>query len=89
MNTHYSTNITRQIPAAGGDRQILDRVQSVGVDHEVSVIFVDCRSLASVTTVEELCHCFLFQGVDRMHIEPRCVTGENDGMCLGNEMRTS
>ena len=34
---HDGTDITRQVPAAGGGREILLGVQPVSVDHEVSI----------------------------------------------------
>lgn len=37
MNTHDRTNITRQIPTTGRDRQVFIRIQSIGIDHEVPI----------------------------------------------------
>lgn len=86
MHSHDGADIACQIPPACSDGKILDRVQPIGVDHEIAIVFVDCGGLASVASVEELWQRFLLQGMDGVHVEPCTVAGKNDLVCLGNQM---
>ena len=78
MNTHNCTNISSQVSPAGGNGQIFDWVKAIRVDHEVSVIFVDRWSFASVSVVEEFGEGLSFNIIDFVHVEPRTVTREDD-----------
>lgn len=53
VHTHNGAHIASQIPSASGDCEVLCRVQSVSVDHEITVVLVDRRCLATVAVVEE------------------------------------
>jgi hypothetical protein len=53
MNPHDSSHITSQIPPTSRNSQILSRVQPIGIDHEIPIILVDTRRLASVPIGEE------------------------------------
>ena len=86
MNTHNSTDITRKVATASSNSQILDGVQSIGIDHEVSVIFVCSRRLAAVTAIEELSESLPLNWVDGVHIKPCRIAGEDNGVCLGDEL---
>jgi hypothetical protein len=74
MNSHDCADISCQVPSACGHRQVLHWVQTVCVDHEVSVILVYGWCLASISVVEELWESLSFNGVDLVHIEPSTVT---------------
>ena len=86
MNTHNSAHITGKVATASSDGQVLNGVQSISVDHEVSVIFVGSGCLATVAAIEELGESFLLNGVDSVHVEPCGVAGEDDRMGLGDEL---
>jgi hypothetical protein len=86
MDSHDGTHITCQVSATGCDGQILDRVQAVGVDHEVAVILVDCRSLAPVAVVEELGHSFPLDVMNGVHVEPCAVAWQDNGVGLRDEV---
>jgi hypothetical protein len=86
MHAHDCTDIAGEVATAGRDGEILNRVQPVGVDHEVTVVLVHRRRLAPVPVVEELGQCFPLDVVDRVHVEPSAVAGEHDRMGLGNQM---
>jgi hypothetical protein len=86
MHAHDGTNIASQVATAGRDGEILDRVQAVGVDHEVAVVLVHRRRLAPIPVVEELGQCFPLDVVDRVHVKPGAVAGENDRMGLRDQM---
>ena len=82
MNSHNRTDISCQIPTAGGDSKILDRIQTIGVDHEISVVFINSGGLASIPAIKELCEGLLLNWMNGVHVEPRGITREDDGMCL-------
>lgn len=89
MHTHNGANITSQVSAAGSDSEIFDRVQTVGVDHEIAVVFIHSRGFASVAVVEELGHGLALNLVDGIHVEPGRVARENDGVSLRDEVVAS
>lgn len=82
VDTHDGTDISGEVTPASRDSQIFNRVQSVGVDHKVAVVLVDGRGLAAVPTVEELRHGLALDVVDRVHVKPCAIAGQNDSMCL-------
>ena len=86
MNAHDGADISRKVATAGCNRKILDGVQSVGVDHEISVVLVDGGSLAAVSAIEEFGQSFLLYRVDDVHIKPGGIAGEDNGMCLRDQM---
>lgn len=86
MHAHDGTDIARQIAAAGGDGKVLDRVQAVGVDHEVTVVLVYRWGLAPVPVVEELGQRFPLDVVDRVHVKPGAVAREHNRMGLRDQM---
>ena len=86
MNAHNRTNIASKIATARSDSQVFDRVQTVGVDHEIAVVLVGRRGLASVAAVEELCQSLFLDGIDGVHVEPSGVARENDCVGLGDEL---
>lgn len=53
MHPHNRPNIPCQIPPARRHRQILARIQPIRVHHEIPVILVNRRRLASVLAAEE------------------------------------
>ena len=75
MDPHNRANIAGQVSAAGRHGQVLDGVQSVGVDHEVAVVLVHSRRLAPIPVVEKLGECLPFDAVDGVHIKPGAVAG--------------
>jgi len=86
VDTHNGTNITRQVPSTGCNSEVLDWVQSVRVDHEVAVVLVDRWGLAPVPRVEELGKRLALDVMDGVHIEPGAVAGQDDRVCLGDQM---
>ncbi len=61
---HDCTHVSCQVPAAGGGGQVLLRVQSVGVNHEVSVRQVTerrrCKENGDISTYcSTVCDSFL------------------------------
>ena len=44
--------------------------------------------LASVAVIEKLGQSLALDGVDGVHIKPGAITGQNDSMCLRNEVFT-
>lgn len=89
MDSHDGANITSQVSTASRYCQILDGVQSVGIDHKVAIVFVDSGGFASVAVVEELGHGLAFDVVNRVHVEPGTIARQDNRMCLGNEMLAS
>ncbi len=87
MDTHDSAHVPSKVTAASCDSKVLDWVQSVGVDHEISIILIDSGRLAAVPSVEELCQSLLLNRMDSVHIEPRRITWEDNGVCLGDKVR--
>jgi hypothetical protein len=86
VHAHDGTDITRQIATAGGDGKVLDRVQPVGVNHEITVVLVYRRGLASVPVVEELGQRFPLDVVDSVHVKPGAVAWEHNRMGLRDQM---
>lgn len=78
MHAHDRADIASQIAAACCDGKVLVGVQSVCVDHEVTVIAVHGGSLAAVASVEELGESLALAMIDVAHIEPGCIAW-NDG----------
>lgn len=64
VHPHDSTNISGKITATGCNGKILDGVQSVGVDHEISVVLVDGGSLATIPCIEEFRQGLLLDGME-------------------------
>ena len=75
MHPHDCTNISRKISSTGRDGKVFGRVEAVGVDHEVAVVFVDDGGFASVSVIEELGQSLSFKRVDDVHVEPGAVAG--------------
>src|SRR6266498_6085171 len=86
MNTHDCTYVSCKIASTGCDGEVLSRVHAVGVDHEVTIVFVDRRCLTPIAIVEELWHGLLLQRVNSVHVEPRAVAWDDDRMGLSHEM---
>lgn len=86
MNTHDSTDITGKIASTSGDSQVFDGVQPVGVDHEVSVVLVSSRGLAAIAAIEELCKGLLLNCINRVHIKPGRIAGQNDSVGLLDQL---
>ena len=82
MYTHDRTNITRKVPPASCDSQILDWVDSVGIDHKIAVVFVNSWGLAAIPTIEELRQTLAFNDVDLVRVKPRGIARKDDGVCL-------
>lgn len=73
MNSHDGANISRKISSACCHGKIFHWIQAIGVDHEVSVVFVDSWCLAAITVVEEFRQRLFLKVVDLMHVEPGTV----------------
>lgn len=82
VHPHNRADISSQISPAGSDRQIFYRVETVCIDHKVSIIFVYSWGLASISVIEELREGFSFDAVDLVHVEPGAITREDDRVCL-------
>jgi hypothetical protein len=89
MNTHDCAYVAGQVAPTGCDCEVLDRIQPVGVDHEVAVVLEYGRGLASVSIVEELGKSLAFDVVDGVHVKPGAVAGKHDRMSLGDQMFSS
>lgn len=83
MDTHDGANVASQIPSTRGKGQVLGRVQSIGVDHKVAVVFVNGRGFASIARVEELWQGLAFDSVDFVELKPGRVRRDHDGVGLG------
>lgn len=70
MNTHDGSHITGQISAARCDGQVLARVETVRVDHEIAVILVYTGCLAAISFREEFRQGATLDGVNRRQAEP-------------------
>ena len=86
VHTHNRADISCQISPASSDRQIFYWIQTICVDHEISVVLVNSGRLASIPVVEEFWESFPFDSVDFVHVEPCAVAWENDRMCLRDEV---
>lgn len=89
VDTHNRADISSEVSATSSDCEVFNGVQSVCVDHKISVVFISSRRLAAITAVEELCERLLLDRVDNVHVEPAGVAGEDNGMGLGDELVTS
>lgn len=87
MYSHDGADIASQVPSTRRDCEILDGIQAVGVDHKITVVLVDGRCFASVSTVEEFGQGFLFQRVYGLHVKPCAVTWKDDLMGLSDQVR--
>jgi len=86
MYAHDGAYIASQVSSASRDSQVLGRVESICVDHEIAVILVHVGCLAPIPTVEELGQGFPLDVVNVVHVEPGAVTGQDDGVCLRDEV---
>jgi hypothetical protein len=86
VHPHDGADVAGQVATAGGDGEILDRVQPVGVDHEVAVVLVHGGGLAPVPAVEELGEGLTLDVVDRVHVEPGAVTREHNRVGLRDQV---
>lgn len=86
MDTHDGANIASQVSSCCSHCQILARVESVCVDHEISIVFVDMWRFAPVAIVEEFWQSLALDIVDGVHVEPGAVAGQNDRVCLRDEV---
>lgn len=82
MDPHDCAHITSQVPSASRHREVLGRVQSVGVDHEIAVILIDSMRLASVAMVKEFWQSLDLGRVDIVHVKPGAIAGQDDGVSL-------
>jgi len=78
MDPHDGTDITGQVPAAGGGGEILLGVQPVRVNHEVSISQVDFWSLGLVLAVKELGESPPLNGMNTIIVKPGSVAGNDD-----------
>jgi hypothetical protein len=83
MHSHDRSHVSSQIPPTRRHRQVLGRVQSIRIDHEIPVILVDLRRLAPVLAAEKLGQRFSFESVDRTQVEPCRVRRDDErvGLC--------
>lgn len=82
VHTHDRANIASKVTSTGCDGKIFHRVEPVGINHEVTIIFIDSWSLASVAVVEELGQRLALNVVNRVHVEPGAITWQHDGVRL-------
>lgn len=82
MYTHDSADITSEISPTSRNSQIFDRVEAIGINHEVPVVLVNSWSFASIPVVEKFWECLSFDVVDLVHIKPSAVTWKDDRVCL-------
>ena len=74
VNSHNGTDVPGKIPPTCRYREILCRVQTVCVDHEVTIVLVDRWSFAPVSAVKELWQSLSLKLVDVVHVEPGAIT---------------
>lgn len=86
MNAHYGANVTSQVATTGCHGEIFNWVETVGVDHEIAIVFVNSRCFAPIPIVEKLCHSFTFDIMDAVHVKPGAVTRQDNSMSLRDEM---
>ena len=82
MAPHDGANISSKISSTSCWRQILCWVESIRVDHKVSVGEINLWSLATIFVVEKLRQMSLFNAVNAVIIKPSWVTWNNDVMSL-------
>lgn len=54
VHAHDRTNIAGQVPPTRGYSQVFDGVQSVRIDHEITIVLVHGGGFAAIPAVEEL-----------------------------------
>lgn len=86
MDAHDGADIASKIAAASCDGEVLDRIETISVNHKISIILINSRRLATVSVVEELGERLPLNVVDLVHVEPSAITREHNGMSLGNKM---
>jgi hypothetical protein len=86
MHAHDGANVSSQIPSAGCDSEVLGRIQSIRIDHEIAVISVYSGRLAAVAIVEELWQGLALAIIDVSHVKPGCITRYNGRIGLCNEV---
>lgn len=82
MDSHDSTNISGEISSTCCDCKVFGRIEAVRIDHEVTVVLVNGWCLASIAAIEEFREGPLLGLVDRMHVKPCTVTGQDNGVPL-------
>lgn len=78
----YGADVSSQVPPTCRRRYVLKRVQSIGIDHEVTIRHIDIHRLALVFAVEELGHRTLLDLMHSVIVEPRCIGWNDDVMGL-------
>ena len=82
MNSHDSTNISSQVAPARSTGDVLCRVETVCINHEVAIRQVDLWCLWFVLPIEELWQGTFLYCVDRIVVKPCRVAWDDDVMRL-------
>lgn len=87
MHAHDGAHVSSQIPSACGDCEVFGRVETICVDHKVTVITVDGWGLAAIATVEELGKGLALTVIDVAHVKPGCVAWNDGRVRLSDKVR--
>src|SRR5690349_3277380 len=82
MCSHNGANISSQIPSTSSACQILGWVQSISVDHEVTISQVNFWSFRFVLSIEKFWQCSFLDNMYRIVIKPRRIRWNDDVMSL-------
>ena len=87
MHSHDRPDISRQVPPTRRHGQVFGRVESIGVDHEISIVLVDLGRLAPVLAAEEFGQGFTLKGVHGTQVEPCRIRRDDERVGLSREVR--
>lgn len=86
MHPHDRTYISRQVPPTSGNGEIFCWIETVRVDHEISVILVNLRCFTSVLPAEEFWQRFPLERMNGTQVEPCGIGRDNQRVGLSSEV---
>lgn len=60
MNANDGAHVSCKVTTTSRDGEILCRIETVGIDHEISVILVYLRCFGAIFVIEEFWECLFF-----------------------------
>jgi hypothetical protein len=89
VHPHDCTHISRQVPPTSGNGKILCRIETVRVDHEISVILVNLGRFTSVLPAEKFWQRLPLERMNGAQVEPCGIGRDNQRVGLSSEVSGS